>query len=157
MTQLQLIDPKCKLLKQQGALNPKPQKVRDDLFLNHDFFDPKDLVQVKYEMLRRVQKDGVSVSNSTINFGFSRPAFYKALTHFKAEGLVGLIPKKRGPKQAHKLTEEIMQVIEQARREGYPFSDLVQLVKDRFGIEVHLRSIERALLRQKKKSFKRER
>jgi hypothetical protein len=43
---------KRKTLRQQGTLNPRPQDVRHALFLDSDFFDPDDMVQVKYEMLR---------------------------------------------------------------------------------------------------------
>jgi hypothetical protein len=35
---------------------------------------PRDLVQVKYEMLRRVRVDGHSVSQSATGFGLSRPS-----------------------------------------------------------------------------------
>ena len=47
-------DAKLRSLREQGTLNPRPQAVTDDLFTASEFFDPHDLVQVKYEMLRRV-------------------------------------------------------------------------------------------------------
>ena len=46
-------DPKDRPLRQQGSLNPHPDQVTDELFRNNNFFDARDLVQVKYEMLRR--------------------------------------------------------------------------------------------------------
>jgi len=52
-------DPKYETLRQYGALNRAAEAVRDEFFINHEFFDPRDLVQVKYEMLRRVRIDGV--------------------------------------------------------------------------------------------------
>jgi hypothetical protein len=58
----QSLDSKGESLRQQGVLNPHPQKVADPLFLRGEFFDPRDLVQVKYEMLRRVRVEGSSVS-----------------------------------------------------------------------------------------------
>src|SRR5215472_4243535 len=99
-------DPKLAALQQQGTLNPRPKEVRDELFLEDAFFDARDLVQVKYEMLRRVQTDGRSVTDAAAGFGFSRPSFYQALAAFEQDGLAGLVPHKRGPKQAHKLTDE---------------------------------------------------
>src|SRR5678816_538818 len=39
-------------LSAQGATHPHPQAVTDPLFRDSAFFDPNDLVQVKYEMLR---------------------------------------------------------------------------------------------------------
>jgi hypothetical protein len=46
-------------------LNPSPERVTDELF--QEFFDPRDLVQVKYEMLRRVQTEGQPVGRSAID------------------------------------------------------------------------------------------
>ena len=47
-------DGKTESLKKYGALNPHPQKVVETAFSDSaiEFFDPRDLVQVKYEMLR---------------------------------------------------------------------------------------------------------
>ena len=66
-------------LQDQGSLNPYP-KVADFLFLNEDFFDPNDIVQVKYELLRRVQIEGASITDTVKNFGFSRLSFYRILS-----------------------------------------------------------------------------
>ena len=90
-------DTKTRTLQQQGTLNPRPKTVRDELFLQDDFFDPRDLVQVKYEMLRRVRTEGTSVTDAAANFGFSRPSFYQAQSAFEQDGLAGLVPHKRGP------------------------------------------------------------
>lgn len=91
-------------LKRQGTLNPNPAIVTDALFQTGDFFDAEDLVQVKYEMLRRVRVDNQSVSQSASAFGFSRPTYYQAEEDFQRDGLSGLLPEKRGPRQGHKLT-----------------------------------------------------
>src|SRR5215469_14688512 len=99
-------DRKQLALRQQGALNPRPEQVTDQLFLTNEFFDPRDLVQVKYEMLRRVQSDGQPVSRAAAALGFSRPSFYQAQATFQQGGLPALVPHKRGPKQAHKLTPD---------------------------------------------------
>ena len=146
-------DAKLGALQQQGTLNPRPKDVRDELFLQDDFFDPRDLVQVKYEMLRRVQTEGKSVTGASANFGFSRPSFYHALSAFEQDGLAGLVPRKRGPKQAHKLTEEVLSFIGEMRQKepSMRLPDLVKLIQERFGTKVHPRSIERSLLRHQKK------
>ena len=109
-------DPKLEALRQQGTLNPRPGEVTDELFVEDSFFDSRDLVQVKYEMLRRVQAEGKSVSDAAAAFGFSRPSFYQAQSAFGQDGLAGLVPHKRGPKQAHKLTEEVLAIIREARQ-----------------------------------------
>lgn len=146
-------DAKLRTLQQQGTLNPRPKDVRDELFLQDEFFDPRDLVQVKYEMLRRVQTEGKSVTDAAANFGFSRPSFYQALSAFEQDGLVGLVPHKRGPKQAHKLTEEVLTFIGEVRQKepSVRLAELVKLIQERFGRKVHPRSIERSLLRRQKK------
>ena len=84
---------------------------------------------------------------------FLRPSFYQALSAFEQDGLAGLVPHKRGPKQAHKLTEEVLTFIGEMRQKepSVRLPDLVKLIQERFGIRVHPRSIERSLLRHQKK------
>src|SRR5713226_3967595 len=89
MTQAQKTDPKAQALRQSQTLNARSKQVRDRLFLEEDFFDPRDLTQVKYEMLRRVQKQEAHVSEASAAFGFSRPSFYKAQEDFAQAGLAG--------------------------------------------------------------------
>jgi len=146
-------DPKTQSLRQSGTLNPRPQDVRDELFREKEFFDARDLVQVKYEMLRRVIQEGHSISQAAAIFGFSRPSFYQAQTALEASGLAGLVPQKRGPKQGHKLTPEILTFLRKARGADAEVrtSDLVKMVQERFGVELHSRTIERGLLRDQKK------
>ena len=146
-------DPKLEALREQGTLNPRPREVTDPLFATDRFFDPRDLVQVKYEMLRRVQIEGHSVTGAATAFGFSRPSFYQALSAFEEGGLAGLVPHKRGPKQAHKLTDEVVVFIIETRQKQPQVrtAELVRLIQARFGTEVHPRSIERSLLRHQKK------
>src|SRR5260370_10273301 len=55
-------DPKSEALSQDAVLNPNPEAVRDDLLTANPFFDAKDLVQVRYEMVRRHQIDGIAIS-----------------------------------------------------------------------------------------------
>jgi hypothetical protein len=45
---------KQQILKKRRCLNPKPKQVKDELFEKCTFFDSNDLIQVKYEMIRRV-------------------------------------------------------------------------------------------------------
>jgi len=146
-------DPKVDALRQRGTLNPRPERVRDALFGQSAFFDAKDVVQVKYEMVRRVQVDGVAVAGAAETFGFSRPSFYAAQAALTREGLAGLLPRKRGPRAGHKLTPEILRFAE-AQRTADPSraaASLVPLIQARFGVQVHPRTVERALARQEKK------
>jgi transposase len=149
-------DAKLRSLREQGAVNPRPQAVTDDLFAASEFFDPRDLVQVKYEMLRRVEKDGQSVTEAAAKFGFSRPSFYQAQSTLAQRGLAGLIPLKRGPKQARKLSAAVVEFIQQARQDNPSLSarDLARRIQERFNVTVHPRTIERGLARDQKKRRK---
>jgi transposase len=146
-------DPKTEALREQGCLHPHPEEVADELFASSEFFDARDLVQVKYEMLRRVRVDGRAVSDSAAGFGLSRPSYYQAQEAFEQGGLPALLPKKPGPRRAHKLSDEVLAALREALAEKQELGseDLVGLVEQRFGISVHRRSIERALARQEKK------
>jgi len=146
-------DSKTQKLKKYGVLNPGAQQVKDKLFQKYDFFDPQDMLQVKYEMLRRVQKDSWAVGEASRSFGLSRPSFYQAQRGFNQKGLPGLIPRQRGPKAAHKLSDEVMKFIEQAMAKDNTLKALKisSLLEKRFDLSVHPRSIERALARRKKK------
>ena len=148
-------DDKIESLKKYGALNPHPQRVTETVFSDSvlEFFDPRDLVQVKYEMLRAVDKKGRSVKQASEAFGFSRPAFYQAQSKFKQEGVTGLVKKRPGPKSAHKLTADVLAFIEEKLEDGKPLRarKLAPLIREKFGKEVHPRTIERAVTRRKKK------
>jgi transposase len=142
-------DPKVAALQDARALNPHPEAVADPRFAESDFLDPRDLVQVKYEMVRRVRVDGDSVSASAAAFGFSRPSWYAAAAAVDEHGLPGLLPARPGPRRAHKLTDEVLVFLreELAADPSQRAAQLAARVTERFGVRVHPRSIERALAR----------
>jgi transposase len=142
-------DPKVAALRAERSLNPRPEDVTDEEFGSSEFFDARDLVQVKYEMVRRARVDGVPVSRSAAAFGFSRPSFYQAAAAVDAHGLAGLVPARPGPRRAHKLTDEVVEFARRALQDDPALrsTDLVELIADRFGVSVHPRSVERALAR----------
>ena len=147
---------KVQALRQSGTFNPRAGAIRDRLFLEERFFDPQDLTQVKYEMLRRVEKEDLPISAIAASFGFSRPAFYKARRDFTSEGLGGLIARRRGPKEGHKVTREIVSFVERTRSQepSIGMSELVRRIQNEFAVLVHRRSVERALVAAKKKRGK---
>ena len=146
-------DAKADALRAHGALHPHPEDVRDPLFGSHEFFDARDLVQVKYEMVRRVEVDGHSVAQTTDVFGCSRPTFYQAQTAFKAQGIPGLVPRKRGPRGAHKLDDAVMAFVRALRTDDSTLSTpaVLDQIRRRFGLAVHRRTLERAVRREEKK------
>src|SRR6202030_537525 len=98
---------KIEALRSSGALNRNPEKVRHPLFTEHDFFDPHDLVQLKYETIRSVEIDERPIAQASVEFGLSRPTIYEAQENFRNEGFGGLLPQKRGSKKARKVTPEV--------------------------------------------------
>jgi transposase len=144
---------KTDALIRDGALNPRPKAVRDALFADSPFFDPADLVQVRYEMVRRHEVDAQAISEVAANFGVSRPTFYKAQAALANEGLVGLLPAQRGPKGGHKVSPEIL-AFDADLRAAEPRLTMAQRLHEielSFGVKVHRRSLERAQLRKKKR------
>ena len=144
--------PKADSLREEGTLNPQPEAVADPLFQEGEFFDPRDVVQVKYEMLRRVRVEGQPVTRAASDFGYSRPTFYAAQEAFDDRGLAGLVPKKRGPRGPHKLSDEVMAWLRDQVVPGEPLRApaLAQRIEERFGVRVHPRSIERALEKKRR-------
>ena len=145
---------KSAALARARALNPRPETVHDPAFSSgNPFFDRRDLVQVKYEMVRRVRSDGQPVTESASAFGFSRPSYYAIQARFDEGGLPALVGQRPGPRRAHKLSEEVTDFLERSRAEGQTANaaGLAALVRERFGLSVHPRSIERALERRRKK------
>jgi transposase len=140
-------------LRELGALNPQPQQVHAAWFDSAGFFDANDLVQVKYEMLRHARQEGVTKAEAASMFGLSRPTFYLAEAAYARDGISGLLPRPRGLKTAHKITPEVMTLIDEHHRGGGPIQAraLAQLVHQRLGLSVHPRSIERAIARKKKR------
>ena len=143
---------KLERLRCQGLLNTEPERIRAPWFHSGDFFDANDLLQARYEMLRHVQIDGASKAAAAVLFGVSRPTFYQAEAGFAQAGLAGLLPRQRGPKGAHKLTDDVMVFIEQRLQDdgAIPARTLAQEIAAVLKLSVHPRSIERAIRRKKK-------
>lgn len=147
-------DAKVEALRAVRCLNRRSERVTAQPFLASAFFDARDLVQVKYEMVRHVRVGGASVSATASAFGFSRPTFYKAAAAFDDGGVPGLLPRRPGPRGAYKLTDEVVAFVEQllSRDPSLGSADLAAVVLDRFSIHAHPRSVERALDRSRRAS-----
>ncbi|MGW4995611.1 helix-turn-helix domain containing protein [Streptomyces mirabilis] len=143
-------DPKEAALRATRTLNPRPEAVIDAAFTASPFCDPRDLVQVKYEMVRRVRVDKVPAARAVRAFGFSRQVYYDAAAALDAGGPAALVPGKPGPKGPRKLTDEVMEYVETrlAASPSQRSKDLADAIADVYGLSVHPRSIERALARR---------
>jgi len=121
-------DGKAQALSRSRTLNLRPEAVSDEAFAESEFFDARDVVQVKYEMVRRAHRHPVGLD----------------------AGLEGLVPAKPGPRGAHKLTVEVLDHLERLRAADPELraAELAEAVAERFGVRVHPRSVERALARR---------
>lgn len=138
---------KHQVLRDSGTFNPRHARVHHPLFQDSEFFDPQDLLQLKYEGLRALQKQECSLAQAASQFGLSRPTLYQARARLQARGLEGLLPDKRGPRKAHKLTPEVLEHVRELRQ-GEPAlsaSELAARVRQRFQLKVHPRTLEKAL------------
>jgi transposase len=147
-------DPKVTALRAARCLNPHPEQVSDPTFRAEEFFDARDVVQVKYEMIRRVSVDGDSVTTAAAAFGYSRPSYYAAAAALAQSGLEGLVAAKPGPRAGHKLTDAVLAWAEQqlVADPGLRPAGLVEPIAERFKLHVHPRSVERALARRREQS-----
>jgi transposase len=143
---------KRKILAEHGLLNRAANAVTDSLFVENEFFDAKDIVQVRYEMLRSVRTGARTAKAAAAAFGVSRATLYETLNSFEKTGIGGLVPLKRGPRGAHKLTDEIVDFIDAMLAEDPQcgWKQLASAVEEQFQISVHPRSVERAWKRRKK-------
>ena len=147
-------DPKEAALAEARCLKQHPEQVTDPEFLTSDFFDARDAVQVKYEMVRKVRAGGAPVTEAAAVFGYSRPAYYAAAAALERSGLEGLVPARPGPRGPHKLTEQILAWAEEqlAADPALRPARLPGRIEEAFGVRVHPRSVERALARRREHS-----
>lgn len=145
-------DPKEDALRAARALNPRPEAVTDAVFASSEFFDARDLVQVRYEMVRKVRVEGDAVSAAAKDFGFSRPSWYAAAAALDEGGLPGLLRERPGPRRAHKLSGEVVEFLTAAlgSEPALRAAELARRVEQAFGVSVHPRSVERALERARR-------
>jgi len=142
---------KKEILISNGTYNKKHQQVKDEKFLTMDFYDPMDIVQVKYEMLKNTINGGQGVAKTAEEFGFSKMSYYNIKNAFEKKGMLALIPEKTGPKEAHKLTPQCQEYIDKYIQDNPAASSsnvAAALMADK-GVGISKRTIDR--YRAKKK------
>src|SRR2546425_13163939 len=103
-------------LQQDGTLRPARTRVRAGLFWQHPtFFDPRDELQVKYEMLRAHFVDGQPVTAVCAAFGYSRQTFYLLRVRFARRGIAGLRDRRPGPVGPVKCTSDVLAFLRSQR------------------------------------------
>lgn len=131
-------------LEEAGQAHAAPEKVSAPVFAGPgSFFLATDKVQVKYEMLRAHALDGISVTTAAATHGYSRAAFYLAVTAFERAGMLGLLDDRPGRRGPLKLTPAIVEFLA-AAPVGASGADLTHEVARLFGVDLHRRTVERA-------------
>lgn len=136
------------ILKANGTYNRSHDKVTAEKFLTGGFYDPMDIIQVKYEMIREaLESPHRNITELASSYGFSRASFYKIKEAYEKNGVQALVPSKSGPRQAHKLTAEHRFFIDDHPKASSEEIRL-RLQKER-GLTVSRRTIERYRSRKK--------
>lgn len=140
-------DPKTKFLRKEGLINPKPERVTHSLFQTHEFFDPLDLPQVRYEMLRAARVEHATVSDACRLFGFSREYFYRLERDFMARGYVGLLGSSRGRRPLIALNQDLVNFIihRKMTEPNLTGEDLRKELKTTYQVECSRRTVERII------------
>jgi transposase len=147
--------PKRVQLREADLLHPQPDCVRDPLFEEMpEFFDAEDLLQVRYEILRAHLVKHDAIRAICHRFGVSRQTFYNLQAKFQTAGTAGLLPKQPGPKGPRKLTTQVLDFVSEGldREQATSAKELVHQIRNRFGITLHRRTLEKLVrdLRRKK-------
>lgn len=137
-------------LKRNGTYNRHHDSVKAEDFRHSVFFDPKDLAQVKYEMLRSVAKGESSILEASSRYGFSRQSYYSIKDSVDKEGLSALIPKKTGPRHSYKLTEKGQSFIDRyvADHPDARSNEVNAALQKETGISVHNRTVDRYMAKK---------
>jgi transposase len=138
---------KRQALKCARLLHSHPDKVLSPLFERIAFFDPNDKLQVKYEMLRSHEVEGLPINRAAQLFGYTRQGFYQVQQAFRAQGMAGLLEKKRGRKGPVKCTPEIVAFLVREKQLKPELSgrELAERVLEEHGVRVHRRTVEKVV------------
>jgi len=133
------------ILIKNGTYNKNHAKVLEQRFVDDDFYDPYDLAQVKYEMLRSARETNRNIKEIAGKFGFSRAGFYKIKYSFEKSGVSSFVLNKTGPRKARKLTPKHQEFIDDYLTENPTASseNIAEALKKGNGLEITKRTVER--------------
>ena len=139
-------DKKHAHLRKSGTLNPHPERIFDPLFSNSSFFDSRDLLQVRYEMIR-AHTSATTLKEIATRFGVSIATCVCLKRDYRKGGLQALVPRRRGPQGPHKITLEMVEFAENYRAVHGPTSvrKLAALINEQFEVHIHFSGLHRAL------------
>ncbi len=138
---------KIEFFKSVGILNTKPERIIHSMFQNNEFFDPLDLIQVRYEMLRGPRSEKITVSEACKQFGYSREYFYSLDRDFNSRGFAGIMTSIMGRPPIIAQNPEIINYILQRKFADSSLTgeDLRLELKSKFQLECSRRTVERLI------------
>lgn len=138
---------KVEFLRSEGLLNSRPERVTHPLFESVPFFDPLDLPQVRYELLRAARAENLPVAQACRLLGFSREYFYRLERTFMKRGYVALIGAPRGRRPLLALNPEILTFIVHRKLEQPQLSgeQLRKEILQRYKVACSRRTVERII------------
>ena len=142
---------KTEILIANGTYYKRYLSVKKQGFNVGGFYDPRDIVQVKYEMIREAQDSGRTIRDVAEDFGFSRTAYYAIKEDFDANGMLAFIPEKKGPRRQYKLTEQLREFVDEYAA-GHPkarAAEIVGAIMSERGVEISKRTVERYTAKKK--------
>ena len=99
-------------LKETRTFNRNHDKINDNLFAESDMLDARDLLQVRYEMVRAVKIDKSSATEVAQRFGVSESTLNRNIRALNEGGVIALIPESKGPKGQYSLDEDELKFID---------------------------------------------
>ena len=106
-------DAKTRALAASRTLNPRPEKVADPAFAPGSFFDPANLVQVKYEMVRQAETGGAGRPGRVGLRGSPASRCIPPERRCASKGWPGLIPGEPGPEEQQQAAGEVVSHLEE--------------------------------------------
>ncbi len=133
------------LLRRARCLHRSPENVKDERFTQQsDFFDNRDIVQVKYELLRRCEVEGSDVASTCPDFGFSRTTYYKVQQAFLSGGMPSLMGRQRGRPKPIKVTDVVLgyTIAEKAKNPKLTAKDMAAALDTRYHVHLSERMVQ---------------
>ena len=136
---------KREILQANGTYNKNYEKIKNHKFITGSFYDPMDIVQVKYEMLKDAEEGNRGIAQVADEFGFSRASFYNTKDEFNEQGLSAFVPEKPGPRRPYKLTDSYKDYVDRYISENPKASsnEIARSLKKDKGIDISKRTVER--------------
>ena len=95
-------------LRRSQTLNTPPERVAAKRFQGDGFYEPKGLLQVRYEAAREALYGRSSRSGTALAHCFSRYKLHRLPGRIHVRGRAGLVQGERGPPGPTKVTPEIL-------------------------------------------------